>query len=258
MTRQRSSTPVELESSIVYGPVRSRRFGWDLGINLLPRDHKLCCFDCVYCQYGFNSRIVNRRFQFPASGEILQAWKKKMERCAKDSLLINHTTLSGNGEPTMHPRFPQIVHDLVTWRDRFRPDMKLALLTTGYRAGNSAIRAAMDLLDEPILKFDCAIPHKWAAINRPLVPLSFQEFKQNLCKIRKLTIQTMFLQGWNDGKEDIQAWRQAIEEIEPVAVQIYTISRTPALAGLKPVEQTFLQNVAKQCSSSRVRIEAFL
>ena len=244
---------MELEHSVVYGPVKSRRFGWDLGINLLPLDHKLCCFDCVYCQYGFTPGMKNDRYNFSSVGEINRAWENQVKICVARGIPIHHTTLSGNGEPTMHPRFADVVRGLTKWRDANRPEIKLALLTTGYRCSDSEIREAMDLLDERIVKLDSAVPEKWRSINRPILPLSFEEFKKSLCKITNLTLQTMFIQNWNDSEEDIKAWKTAIAEIQPMAVQIYTISRSPALANLKPVTQEFLQRLAEES----LVIEAF-
>src|SRR5574341_1343278 len=124
---------MRLESKTVYGPVWSRRFGWDLGINLLPANRKLCTFDCVYCQYGFTPAFSNQIDGFPHLEQILEEWGEKLAYTAGLRVRIEHTTISGNGEPTMHPDFRRIVPELVRWRNKNAPRVKLAILSNGYR-----------------------------------------------------------------------------------------------------------------------------
>jgi wyosine [tRNA(Phe)-imidazoG37] synthetase (radical SAM superfamily) len=248
---------MQLENAWIYGPVRSRRFGWDLGINLLPLNRKLCCFDCIYCQYGFTPHFLNDRYRFPSAAEIINSLESRLEVCTKNGMQLRHLTVAGNGEPTMHPDFLQIAEALAGWRKQNHPQMRLALLTAGYRCGDQRIRKAMELFDEPIVKFDSAVPHKWLAINRPRVPLSFQEFQTNLTLLSGLILQTMFIRDWNDSEEDIHIWREAIEKIKPQSVQIYTISRTPAETDLVPVDQKFLRRIESLSSTTGIPIQAF-
>jgi wyosine [tRNA(Phe)-imidazoG37] synthetase (radical SAM superfamily) len=212
----------------------------------------------VYCQYGFTPDLRNTYFEFFSPHEVVEGLEREFTRCETQGIHVQHATLSGNGEPTMHPRFAEVVNALVEWRNRTRPGLKLALLTTGYRYREQSIRAAMELLDESIVKFDSAVPERWQEINRPLVPFSFDEFKENLRKFRNLTLQTMFIRGLNDGESEVNAWRKAIEEIRPRRVQIYTITRSPAQADLRPVEAAFLREVADACSSADTLVQVFL
>lgn len=248
---------MQLESTLIYGPVLSRRFGLDLGINLLPLDRKLCCFDCIYCQYGLTPSFYNDRFHFPSASEIVTALQSRLTTLSKNGMHPKHATVAGNGEPTMHPHFVEIAKAIVNWRDRSQPQLKLALLTSGYKCGERKFGQAMQLFDEPVVKFDTAVPHKWLAINRPRVPMSFQEFKKNLALLPGVIFQTMFIRGWNDSAEDVKAWRDAVEKIKPRSIQIYTISRIPALPNLLPVDQDFLQRVASLSSTTGIPIETF-
>lgn len=135
----------------------------------------------------------------------------------------------------MHPHFPDVVADLVKWRNEHAPLVKLAVLSNGYRIGNEQIRHALSLLDEPIIKLDTAIPEKLAQINRPLIPFSMERFVEQLKQCPGLLLQTMFLKGWNDGEEDLVKWMEAIRSIRPREVQIYTATRLPVHNNLTPL-----------------------
>jgi len=239
---------MEVEKRIAYGPVRSRRFGWDIGINLLPIDGKLCTFDCVYCQYGLSPPLKNEKQYFPEASEIIDAWQKQIALALDKGIRINHTTVSGNGEPTMHPDFTRIIPQLVRWRDQHAPHIRLAILSNGYRIHDPAIRDALNYFDEPIVKLDSAIPETLEMMDRPLVPYSLAGFIEDLQKCERVIIQTMFLKGWNDQPRDILQWQNALLQIRPISVQIYTISRDTALPGLSALKEPELLRIAEDTS----------
>jgi wyosine [tRNA(Phe)-imidazoG37] synthetase (radical SAM superfamily) len=250
---------MQLERSAVYGPVKTRRFGWDLGINLLPIDRKVCTFDCVYCQYGATSPFVNERLDFPTLEQILSEWQRKIITCVELGIDIQHTTLSGNGEPTMHPQFNQVVPELVRWRDKNARQIRLAILSNGYRLHDPAVRSAMQLLDEPVVKLDSGIPEKFQKINKPLTKTSFIHFYQHLRECRGLIIQTMFIKGWNDGMEDLIAWQNALSMIRPIASQIYTVTRDTVVPGLTPLSAAELSRIAADATRvTGVPVRAFV
>ena len=250
---------MELEKELVYGPVHSRRFGWDLGINLLPANRKLCTFDCVYCQYGFVGHGVEGVVRFPDTEEILRQWELKLRECQAQGLRIRHTTLAGNGEPTMHPEFGYLVERLVHWRDESAPYMRLAVLSNGYRIHNSEIRHALGLIDEPVLKLDAGDPTKLKEINQPLVRFDLAGYVEDLKKCSHVILQTMFLKGWNDNKDDLKAWIEILRDVRPEFVQIYSIDRHPAMPGLQPLGQEELTRIARDASvQSGVPVHAYL
>jgi wyosine [tRNA(Phe)-imidazoG37] synthetase (radical SAM superfamily) len=234
------------ETSPVYGPVKSRRFGWDLGINLLPAGCKLCTFDCIYCQYGKTPPPSNKAYVFPSSSEVISAWEKQLTDCEKKGIKIEHTTFSGNGESTMHPKFCEIVDQVVHWRDQNAPQIKLALLTNGFRIQSKKIRKAMETFDEAIVKLDSAVPEKFAKINRPLIDFSLTNFLLNLKKVHRPIIQTLFIKNWNDQHLDLVPWRDALFYIKPIAVQIYTVCRDTAVPGLDPLSEFELRKIAEE------------
>jgi wyosine [tRNA(Phe)-imidazoG37] synthetase (radical SAM superfamily) len=240
---------MKLENRIVYGPVLSRRFGWDLGINLLPVTRKLCCFDCIYCQYGFTPASRETDPSFPSASDLLSAWSREFSAAAARNILIEHATISGNGEPAMHPDFAGVVRTFIGWRDRHYPNVKIAILTTGYRLEEPDIRSAMALLDQVIVKLDAGSEDTWRRIDRPRSGQSFHVMKSHFKNVEHLIIQSMFLKGWNDQPAEIESWISALREIGPKSAQIYTLDRKPAMTGLQPVGHRFLVDLAARASA---------
>ena len=237
---------MELESQIIYGPIWTRRFGWDIGVNLLPLTHKLCTFDCIYCQYG--SLCFDRKAQFPSVTEVINELSVAWETCTHTTSENLHITLAGNGEPTMHPHFSEIATKIREWRDCTAPDLHLAVLSNGYRIHQAEIRKAMTLFDEPIVKLDCANIEKINSVNRPIFRFHLEQFIEDLKKCDHVIIQTMFVKGYNDGPDDLRQWMEALKVIQPSEVQIYTISRTPPIP-ISPISNRELQSIANVTST---------
>lgn len=248
-----------LEADIIYGPVRSRRFGWDVGINLLPPRRKLCTYDCVYCQYGFTGHGSEGVVRFPDTQSVLKGWQERLTECEKIGMRIRHTTIAGNGEPTMHPEFAYLAERLIHWRNENAPWIRLAVLSNGYRIHLSEIRHALGLFEEPVLKLDAGDSEKLDQINQPLVRIDFASYLENLKKCRHVILQTMFLKGWNDSPQDLASWMKAIAEVHPESVQIYTLDRNPAMPGLQRLSNEELQKIARDASLfSGVPVHAYL
>ena len=148
----------------------------------------------------------------------------------------------------MHPQFATIAKKIKEWRDQFVPDLKLALLSNGYRIHQPDIRKAMTFFDEPIIKLDCATPAKIVSVNQPIFSFHLEQFIEDLKKCDRLIIQTMFVKGYNDGADDLQKWMEALKKIQPSEVQIYTVSRTPPNP-ISPISNRELQSIANVTSS---------
>ncbi|HEY4491333.1 MAG TPA: radical SAM protein [Acidobacteriota bacterium] len=250
---------MDTEKSLVYGPLWTRRFGWDLGINLLPFDGKLCTFDCIYCQYGFTALSSNKHYLFPNSLQVILEWSEQLDACATKGIAVQHTTFSGNGEPTMHPYFAKLARQIARWRDENAPLVKLALLTNGYRLHDPRIREALNYFDEPIIKFDSGSPKKIFTINRPRFNWDPVTFVEDLKKCPNIILQTMFLKGWNDSPSDLRKWRNALEEIQPREVQIYTLERAPAFPHLRKLKEEKLFQIAEETSQlTGIPVEPFI
>ena len=155
--------------SIVFGPVRSRRLGSSLGINLLPLKGKLCSFDCVYCECGWNAegRSDNK---IPTVEQVREALRSKLVECHRDNIPVDSITFSGNGEPTLHPDFPEIIDYTIALRDELFPEAVISVLSNATMLGKPGVKEALSKVDNPILKLDGVDEDYVRLIDRPQNP----------------------------------------------------------------------------------------
>jgi len=238
-----------LKQEIIYGPVNSRRLGRSLGINLLPTGSKVCSFDCVYCQYG-RTRIKTLDpgpEGFPTLGEVMAA----VETALKAGPAFDSFTFSGNGEPTLHPQWPEIVEAVRQLRDRYRPDARLTLLSNASTATRPVVRATLARLDVPILKLDAGDEATLAAINRPANGIRVQAIIEGLAQIPGLIIQSLMVGGavTNSAGPAFESWLGALATLKPVRVQVYSTDRPVPEAGVERVPPERLQQIAARALS---------
>jgi len=245
--------PTFLFDEIIFGPVKSRRLGVSLGINLLPVNRKICNFDCVYCECGLTNDGDNVSGQLPGRADVYKALEKKLSEMKSKNQNPDVITYAGNGEPTLHPEFTGIIDDSIILRDKYFPDAKIAVLSNATRVSNKEIKSALLKVDQNILKLDSAISSTITLNNRPSNSIKAEDLIENLREFRgKLIIQTLFLRGSFRGEridnttpEEIGAWIKAIERINPSEVMIYTISRdTPEEGLLEKVPLKELKEIA--------------
>lgn len=235
---------VELESNWVYGPVKSRRYGNDTGINLLPLNKKTCTFDCLYCQFGFTppGRQAGAE-EFPSPDQIISQLNLHRKKYP-----IDHITIAGNGEPTMHPRFEEIAQEILDWRNAHCENVPIAIFTNGFRLTNPKIMSLVRQFDEPVVKLDAGDPRTVSKLDRPAAGFDFYNLVDSLRKCPGILIQSMFIAGWNDSSSDFHNWIQVLATIQPASVQMYTIDRVPAFQGLKPVSHKWLSEKSRLAS----------
>ncbi|HEX7493039.1 MAG TPA: radical SAM protein [Bacteroidales bacterium] len=253
-----------LFDEIIFGPVRSRRLGVSLGINLLPTKKKICNFNCIYCECGWTRDIEKAVSHLPRREEVYNALELKLTELKKKSLAIDVITYAGNGEPTLHHDFPGIIDDSISLRDKYFPETKIAVLSNATTLGNPLIKAALLKVDMNILKLDSAIEATIKIHNQPRVNFNVEELINKLAELKgKVIIQTLFLRGKYNGKiidnttpAEINAWLKAIEKIKPSEVMIYTISRdTPAEGQLIKVPVKDLKGIAELVESMGIRTQ---
>jgi wyosine [tRNA(Phe)-imidazoG37] synthetase (radical SAM superfamily) len=234
---------LELQADVTYGPINSRRLGRSLGINLLPVDRKLCTFDCVYCQYGSARPVSVGSRGFPTVETVTDRVDAAL---ARQSSPPDYLTFSGNGEPTLHPRFREIVQEVCHLRDRVCPGTRVAILSNSSRINHAEVRRAIAALDDPIMKLDAGDPVTLAKINRPAEGISFEEIMQGLAALPGLIIQSMIISGQvqNTRGEAHERWLSAIAELSPREVQIYSSERPVAETGVQQVPKDELDNLA--------------
>jgi wyosine [tRNA(Phe)-imidazoG37] synthetase (radical SAM superfamily) len=253
-----------LFDEIVFGPVKSRRLGVSLGINLLPVDRKLCNFNCIYCECGWTHKEEFAAARLPSREEVFSALENKLAEMKKAGKAPDVITYAGNGEPTMHPDFPGIIDDSIELRNKFFPGAKIAVLSNSTAITKPAVREALLKVDSNILKLDSALDDTIRIHNQPEHDIKADELIRNLQLFNgRLIIQTLFLRGTFKGKvidnsteEEIKAWLKAIEKINPQEVMIYTISRdTPRGGDLKKVPAADLKEIAKQVSRLGIKTQ---
>lgn len=219
---------LEPKSGCVYGPVNSRRLGRSLGINALPAGRKTCTLDCQYCQYGWTTLEPAPRSAFPEVAEALRAVEARLASLAEPP---DYLTFSGNGEPTLHPRFPDLVDGVLGIRDRLAPRARLAILSNSTTAGEPDVRDALRRLDVRIMKLDAGRGETLRRFNQPRVGIGVADLVESLRTLGGVTVQALFAGGLmgNAGEEDVEAWLEAVRRVRPVAVQVYSLDRdTPS------------------------------
>ncbi len=214
----------------VFGPIVSRRLGSSLGINLLPERGKLCNFDCIYCECGWNRDGREDRL-LPTSDDIRKDLEAKLTECLQEGTPIDSITFSGDGEPTLHPQFPEMVDITLELRDRFYPKARVSVLTNATRIGRKAVFDALRKVDNPILKLDAVSTEDARKINRPSGRYSVEAVVRNLERFHgDFVLQTMFLRSPGfDSADRVEEWMDLVRKLRPREVMVYTIDReTPA------------------------------
>ena len=240
----------ELKGGILYGPIPSRRLGFSLGVNILPLDVKVCTWDCLYCQCGWTDRSVDQArvdpARFPSVQILSDAFEQGFAALAREGRTPESLTLSGNGEPTLHPEFAKAVEVLIRARDRHLPRAKTSILSNGERIGEEAVRRALDRLDLRCMKLDAGDDATTQKIDRPLTPFSVDRYVGNLRKLKPVTIQSFFMKGAvdNTGEAAVSGWISRLREIRPLEVHLYSLDRVPPAKGLERAGTEVLKPLA--------------
>ena len=239
--------------SPIFGPVHSRRLGVSLGINLLPNDGKWCSFDCLYCECGLNAER-HAKSPLPTREEVTQALKLQLEKMKQEGPEPDVLTFAGNGEPTMHPHFPDIVDDVISLRNLFFPDAKISVLSNSTQIHKTAVREALLRTDNPIMKLDTVEADYINLVDRPQGRYEVKNIVNLLATMSpQVIIQTMFLGGIVNGQDldntsdtFVTPWLEALQQISPRQVMIYTIDRETPVSGLKKANKETLDGIAEK------------
>jgi wyosine [tRNA(Phe)-imidazoG37] synthetase (radical SAM superfamily) len=243
-----------LFNDIIFGPVKSRRLGVSLGINLLPTKRKICNFNCIYCECGWTRDIEKAVSHLPSRDQVYKALEAKLIEMTESGKSPDVITYAGNGEPTLHPGFPGIIDDSISLRDKYFPKSRIAVLSNSTTINKPLIRAALLKVDMNILKLDSAFESTLKILNQSGTTIKIEELIKNLVSFNgKVIIQTLFIRGIynnividNTTQVEIDEWLKAIKRINPSEVMIYTISRdTPEESQLKKVPVKELHEIAE-------------
>lgn len=239
-----------LFNSIIYGPIHSRRLGTSLGVELMPLDHKLCTFNCVYCECGWNTPVSQP--VLPTREEVKAALEEKLVSLSGE-IALDVITFSGNGEPTLHPDFLGIMQDTCALRDHYCPSAKISVLSNSTQLGRPDVVEALRLCDNRILKLDAGTDTMMRRIDLPVNEhLTVATIMDRLQQFDgDFILQTCFLRGSHDGgiidnttPEELSAWYQAVETLHPKQIMMYVIDRKTPEEHLEKLTREEMESIA--------------
>ena len=247
--------------SPIFGPIHSRRLGVSLGINLLPEDGKVCSFDCIYCECGFNAERRTKKL-LPTREEVRTALEEKLKDMQANGPAPDVLTFAGNGEPTAHPYFPEIIEDTLALRDKYFPKAKVSVLSNSTFIDRPAVFEALNKIDNNILKLDTVDEEYIRVLDRPTGHYSIREIIEGMKAFKgNCIIQTMFLKGSYKGQDMdntsdkfVLLWLEAVKEIAPRQVMIYTIDRETPDHDLQKATHEELDRIAERIRETGIPV----
>ena len=250
---------LELQKTIIYGPVRSRRLGFSLGINLLPAAAKVCTFNCLYCQYGWTDFGVLAdpgELGLPTPSRSPRPWRKPYGGCERPPAFI---TFSGNGEPTVHPDFARIVDEVTAVRDRLAPAARTAILSNSTTVGDPVIRRALSRLDVRIMKLDAGTAAGFRNYNQPAPGIDLDSIVEGLRTLEDVTVQALFTGGprATPRRMSSAAWVRRVASLAPRMVQIYTLARGYPSGDIRPLERRELETIGRRLDEAGTASEVY-
>lgn len=226
-------------TSTIFGPIHSRRLGSSLGVNLMPADGKICSFDCLYCEAGFNAQGPGKA-GIPAREQVCLLLEDKLRQMKQNGEPLDNITFSGNGEPTLHPDFEGVVDDVLRLRDKYFPDVSISVLCNSTRLSSEAVCRALAKVDNNILKLDSTNPRTVRLLDRPADPaFDIAGVIERIGSFgRNCIVQTMLTRGSHNGEPvdnttdaEIEGLIEAYKKIRPRSIMLYTVDRpTPELS----------------------------
>lgn len=248
---------IPLQTGIVYGPMSSRRFGKSLGVNLLPGTLKLCTFDCLYCQYGSSEK--NGSVDFPSLEQIEEEACAFFSAARNEGTSYDWITIAGNGEPTMHPKFEEVVKILKSLRDQYLFAVPIGILSNGSTCHRPEIQKSLLKLDGRFMKLDAGCQRTFESLNQPVSGELWTRMIRGLYEMKHIVLQSMFVTGRVDNTrdEEVQEWIKIIQHIHPEGVQIYTLDRSPQHADILPASKEALEKISRRLMDA-TRISSFV
>lgn len=253
-----------LYPSPIFGPVVSRRLGRSLGVNLSPADGKVCSFDCIYCECGLNAEHLPKT-KPPKKETVASELEARLKAMVERGETIDAITYSGNGEPTSHPQFLDVVKDTCALRDKYFPKAKVCLLTNATHLAKPEIFEAVQLIDRPCLKLDTVDKHYIDLVDRPNCPYRLEDVIDRMKALGQCAvIQTMFMKGTFNGQsvdnttdDYVLPWVKTVAEIRPMGVDIYTLARDTSVTGLQKVSKEELETIADKLRAYGLDVHTF-
>lgn len=250
-----------LFDEIIFGPVRSRRLGVSLGVNLLPTTSKVCSFDCIYCECGWTKSSQSGKL--PSRNEVKKSMLERFELMKSKNEALDVITFAGNGEPTLHPDFEAIIDDTIELRNTYFPKARIAVLSNSTILHKPTVVNALQKTDQNILKLDSGIDETLQILNQPLVPTTVEQVARHLEQFKgNFILQTMFVRGSYKGKPldnstevEVEKWLSLVKRLMPKEIMIYTIARDTPVDTLKKVPIEDLEAIAQRARALGIPVQ---
>lgn len=247
-----------LREEVVFGPIKSRRLGWSLGINLLPTKGKICNFDCIYCECGWNADGRDDT-KLPSAAEVRSALEAKLADILLEGTRVDSITFSGDGEPTLNPDFARIIDDTIALRDIYCPQAKVSVLTNATKLLSDTVFGALRKVDAPILKLDAPTDERARKINGALPSFKVDDVVKGMKRFEgDFILQTMFLKSDDfDSLEPqmLAKWMDIVREIRPRLIMAYTIARQTPQSGLSAYSAAQIREALKPLEDEGFKIQ---
>lgn len=247
-----------LREEVVFGPIKSRRLGWSLGINLLPTKGKICNFDCIYCECGWNADGRDDT-KLPSVAEVRSALEAKLADILLEGTQVDSITFSGDGEPTLNPDFARIIDDTIALRDIYCPQAKVSVLTNATKLLSDTVFGALRKVDAPILKLDAPTDERARKINGALPSFRVDDVVKGMKRFEgDFILQTMFLKSDDfDSLEPqmLAKWMDIVREIRPRLIMAYTIARPTPQSGLSAYSAVQIREALKPLEDDGFKIQ---
>ena len=253
-----------LFNTTIFGPIRSRRFGTSLGINLIPTTQKICTFDCIYCECGW-THDVNTLY-FPPREQVSAQLQQTLEQMKQQNETPDSITFSGNGEPTLHPDFSAIIDDTIALRNHFFPTTIITVLSNSTTLEKEPVFEALKKIDNNTMKLDAGTETTFRQIDRCFNKnMTLDRITDNLCRFQgDLLIQTLFLRGHYNGEyidntteAEISEWLKRLERIRPHKALLYPIDRATPAKDLEYIARPELEIIAEKVRSLNIETLTF-
>ncbi|MBN1540975.1 radical SAM protein [candidate division KSB1 bacterium] len=238
---------VDLRKEIIYGPLESDRLGNYLGVNLLPTHFKLCPYNCVYCGHTSPGLYPIDLHEFEDEIPAVDTVLEQLEAGLKKELEIDYLFFCGQGEPTVHPRFREIIAGVAQLRDELAPSLDICVLSNGAWLNREEIAQAFSLVDVPIFKLDVGLERLWKKIYRPMTGLKFKEVIAGMQTQKRFYLQSVFFEGsvHNSDEENLEAWADLVGDLKPVSVQLFTLQERPGKKAYRPLALPRLHEIGQ-------------
>ena len=254
-----------LFDDIIFGPIKSRRFGRSLGINLLPTTSKFCNYNCIYCECGWTANNKKTKIELVDKNIVIQELKRKLILLNTENNSPDNITFAGNGEPTIHPDFEWIINQTLQLRDTYAPQSKITVLSNATMLHKSSVFKSLQKVDHNVLKLDSAIQSTYELVNQSISKHQVKSIIENIKKFEsKQIVQTMLLRGNYEGKVidnttdiEINALIKAYQTIHPYKILLYSIDRDTPASDLEKIEAKELQTIANKMNANGLNVEVY-